>query len=186
MAVVTGAASGIGRALAVQLASKGCSLALCDVDLEQLAVTAAAAAAAAPPAAAAAAAARAATTGGGPAGDNGGGDRIKISQHKVDVANEKEVSAFRDAVLMEHPGGVQLLINNAGIACDGRMVHTEEASQAEIDEYRRGWDRCFNVDFYGVLYCTRAFLPALRASDSACLVNVSSINAAINIMLRID
>ena len=114
----------------------------------------------------------------GPAWPGSTGRNRGASKLARQASNRRELrQQLTTNVLMEHPGGVQLLINNAGIACDGRMVHTEEASQAEIDEYRRGWDRCFNVDFYGVLYCTRAFLPALRASDSACLVNVSSINA---------
>ena len=73
VAVVTGAATGMGRSLALQLAAKGCHLALCDVNMKELGVTAAGAKDTCP--------------------------EIKITTHRVDVADEKQVLAFRDEVL---------------------------------------------------------------------------------------
>jgi short-subunit dehydrogenase len=90
VAVVTGAASGIGRALALRLAQEGCMLALADVDRGGLAESAAAARA----------------TG------------VRVSTHQVDVSDAAAMAEFRDAVLREH-GRVALLVNNAGVAMVG-------------------------------------------------------------------
>ena len=151
VAVVTGAASGMGRSLALQLAAKGVSLALCDVDMAALAVTVKMARAV--------------------------DSALVVTEHEVDVADEAQVLVFRDEVLAQHKGGVQLLFNNAGVACDGRLVFLPSNSAEEIAAVRKGWDRCFNIDFFGVLHCVRAFLPALQASTEAYVVNTSSINA---------
>jgi NAD(P)-dependent dehydrogenase (short-subunit alcohol dehydrogenase family) len=87
VAVVTGAASGIGRAVALLLADRGCHLALVDVQAEALAETAALAAA----------------------------KGRKTSLHVVDVSSRTAMSALPDAVLAQH-GCVDILVNNAGIA----------------------------------------------------------------------
>lgn len=87
VAVVTGAASGIGRALALELAREGCHLALCDVDEEGLRESAA----------------RAAEAG------------AKVRTDRVDVADRDAVHAWADAVAAEY-GRVNLVVNNAGVA----------------------------------------------------------------------
>ncbi|HEX6840923.1 MAG TPA: SDR family NAD(P)-dependent oxidoreductase [Stellaceae bacterium] len=93
VAVVTGAASGIGRALALKLAQEGCMLALGDVDAAGLAESAAA------------------------IRQIG----VRVSTHQVDVSDAAAMEGFRDAVLREH-GRVALLVNNAGVAIAGTVA----------------------------------------------------------------
>jgi NAD(P)-dependent dehydrogenase (short-subunit alcohol dehydrogenase family) len=87
VAVITGAAMGMGRDLALRLHREGCDLALCDLDLEALHKVKA---------------------------ECGRGG--KISVHKVDVADRQQIKAFAKAVADEHGTAVNLLFNNAGIA----------------------------------------------------------------------
>lgn len=136
VAVVTGAASGIGAALAAQLAAKGCDLALADRNAEPLAVVAAKARAAG----------------------------VKVTEHVLDVADKKQLAAFTKAVLAEH-GRVTLLVNNAGVALMGRF------DQLKLDEFE--W--LMDINFWGPVRLTHAFLPTLLAQPSAHIVNVSSI-----------
>ena len=135
-AVITGAAGGIGRAIAVALARRGCHLALADVDEAGMAVTAEAA----------------------------GGYGVRVSHHKLDVSDADAVAAFPGLVKVAHPQ-VDLLVNNAGVALGGTF---ELVSDADFE-----W--LFGINFRGVVRMTRAFLPALKASDDARLVNMSSV-----------
>ena len=134
-AVVTGAASGIGRALAVILAERGCHLALADIDEPGMAETVRRLEA-----------------------------RVRVSVHTLDVADPVQVAGFPEVVSGEHPG-VDLLVNNAGVAIGGSF---EEVLLADFE-----W--LFSINFWGTVRMTRAFLPLLRRSDDARLVNLSSI-----------
>ena len=87
VAVITGAGSGIGRALAEQLAKEGCALALADINQENLESLAAELRLA----------------------------KVDVSCHVLDVANRAAVYAFADEVLAHH-GSAQIIINNAGVA----------------------------------------------------------------------
>jgi NAD(P)-dependent dehydrogenase (short-subunit alcohol dehydrogenase family) len=90
-----------------------------------------------------------------------------ISTHACDVSDERQVVAFRDAVAAQHETNyINLLFNNAGIAGGGSF----------LKDTRADWDRTFNVCWFGVYYCTRAFLPFLVASDDGYIVNLSSVN----------
>ena len=140
-AVVTGAASGIGQAIAVSLARRGCHLALADINEAQLAQTAK----------------RAALPG------------IHISLHLLDVADRKAVASLPAVVMAEH-GRVDILVNNAGVALGGTF---DQVSEMDFE-----W--LFEINFWGVVRMTRAFLPLLRASDDACLVNLSSLYGLIS------
>lgn len=92
---------------------------------------------------------------------------LTVSTHLCDVASEEQVNAFRDAVLAEHQTDhINLLFNNAGIGGGGSFLHDE----------REQWDKTFNVCWFGVYYCCRAFVPALVAAAEAHLVNTSSVN----------
>ena len=90
----------------------------------------------------------------------------RVTTHICDVSDEAQVLAFRDAVVAEHGPIIHLLFNNAGIGGGGSF----------ITDSREDWERTFGVDFWGVYYCSRAFLPHLISADSARLVNTSSVN----------
>ena len=92
---------------------------------------------------------------------------VFITKHICDVSNEEQVIRFRDEVLSEHKTEIiNLLFNNAGIGGGGSFV----------DSSREEWERCFAVCWYGVYYCSRAFMPAMVASSEGHLVNTSSVN----------
>jgi NAD(P)-dependent dehydrogenase (short-subunit alcohol dehydrogenase family) len=135
-AVVTGAASGIGRAVAASLARRGCHLALADVNEAGLAETA----------------------------ERVRAPGLRVTVHRLDVSDRAAVAAFPAAVTAEHPG-VDVLVNNAGVAVGGTV---EQVSDEDFE-----W--LFEINFWGVVRMTRAFLPLLRASGDARLVNLSSV-----------
>jgi NAD(P)-dependent dehydrogenase (short-subunit alcohol dehydrogenase family) len=90
-----------------------------------------------------------------------------ITAHECDVSDEGQVVAFRDTVKQRHETEhVHLLFNNAGIGGGGSFVRDERAE----------WDQTFSVCWFGVYYCTRAFMPMLLASQEGHIVNVSSMN----------
>jgi short-subunit dehydrogenase len=134
-AAITGAASGIGRALAIELASRGCDLALADRDEAGLKSLAAEI-----------------------------GAQRKISLHRVDVSEPDEIAQFAREAISAHPA-LNILVNNAGVALLGQF---EEIDQAQMD-----W--LFDINFWGVVHGTRAFLPHLKTKPEAHIVNVSSI-----------
>jgi NAD(P)-dependent dehydrogenase (short-subunit alcohol dehydrogenase family) len=92
---------------------------------------------------------------------------VRITTHVCDVSDETQVNAFRDAVVTEHATDhINLLFNNAGIGGGGGFVAGDRAE----------WERTFGVDWFGVYYCARAFMPLLVASDAGYIVNTSSVN----------
>jgi NAD(P)-dependent dehydrogenase (short-subunit alcohol dehydrogenase family) len=136
VAVVTGAASGIGRALALELAREGAELALSDVDETGLAESA-----------------RAAEALG-----------TRVSFERVDVADCAAVERHAASVRARH-GRVNLVINNAGVGLG--------ATIADMSYEDLAW--LMDVDFWGVVHGTKAFLPHLRESGEGHVVNVSSV-----------
>lgn len=135
-AVITGGAGGIGRAIAVSLARRGCHLALADLDEAGMQGTA----------------------------DIVRSSGVRVSRHRLDVADRAAVADLPAQVLTEH-GGVNLLVNNAGVAVGGTF---EQVSEEDFE-----W--LFEINFWGVVRMTRAFLPLLRASGDARIVNLSSV-----------
>ena len=135
-AAITGAASGIGRALALELAAGGCDVAIADRDEAGLAATAA----------------ELATRG------------RKVTTHRVDVSDPAQIQAFATAATAAHPG-LNIVINNAGVALLGQF--------GEIDQAQFEW--LMNINFWGVVHGTRAFLPHLERQKAAHIVNISSI-----------
>jgi NAD(P)-dependent dehydrogenase (short-subunit alcohol dehydrogenase family) len=152
-AVITGAASGIGRAIAVSLARRGCNLALADLNDVGLSETA-----------------RLAQSAQSEPAKQAAPERVlRVTEHHLDVADRGAVAAFPQAVLAAHPG-VDILVNNAGVAMGG----TFQAVSEEDFEW------LFEINFWGVVRMTRAFLPVLQKSDDARLVNISSIYGIIS------
>lgn len=136
-AAVTGAASGIGRALALELAQRGCDLALADRDEAGLQATAAEIAKASP---------------------------RKVTVHRLDVSEPDQITAFAAAASAAHPA-LNIVVNNAGVALLGQF--------GEIEQAQMEW--LFNINFWGVVHGTRAFLPHLARQREAHIVNISSI-----------
>jgi len=134
--VVTGAGSGIGRALAQRLAAEGSALALADIDETGLQQTAQSL----------------------PKGS------ALVTTHVVDVAKEESVKSFAADVSARH-GRVTLLINNAGVALHGNF---EEVSLEDVR-----W--LMDINFWGVVYGAKYFLPLLKREPRAHIVNVSSV-----------
>jgi NAD(P)-dependent dehydrogenase (short-subunit alcohol dehydrogenase family) len=136
VAVITGAGSGIGRALAYELARRGAKLALSDVDVSGLGETA-----------------RHARVIG-----------AHVHEQRLDVTERDSVLAYADAVVAEF-GVVNIVVNNAGVAFTGDV---EQMSFGQIE-------RVMDVDFWGVVNGTKAFLPHLIASGDGHVVNISSL-----------
>jgi NAD(P)-dependent dehydrogenase (short-subunit alcohol dehydrogenase family) len=91
----------------------------------------------------------------------------RVTAHTCDVSDEAQVLRFRGQVLEQHASDhVDLVFNNAGIG----------GGNSFLTDPREVWERTFAVDWWGVYYCTRAFLPLLIASREAVLVNTSSVN----------
>jgi short-subunit dehydrogenase len=132
---VTGAAGGIGRALALELAARGADLALADRDEAGLKAVATEI-----------------------------GTRQKVTTHCIDVGEPAQIAAFAQASIASHPA-LNIVINNAGVALLGQF--------SEIDQSQMDW--LMNINFWGVVHSTRAFLPQLATRPEAHIVNLSSI-----------
>src|ERR1700723_2070711 len=92
---------------------------------------------------------------------------VRVTSHMCDVSDEAWVLRFRDELLQEHNSDhVDLVFNNAGTGGGESFVKSD----------REVWERVFATDWWGVYYCTRAFLPLLIASGDGVLVNTSSVN----------
>ena len=94
----------------------------------------------------------------------------RVTCHVCDVSSEDDILAFRDAVAEAHStDAVNYVFNNAGIAGGNSFLD-------ESPEGRARWEKTFNVDWYGVYFSSRAFIPMLKRADEAALVNTSSVN----------
>lgn len=142
VAAITGAGSGIGRALAVDLAGRGAALALSDVDAEGLATTTVL------------------------CEEHG----VVVTSQRVDVADRAAVHAWADEVVADH-GRVNLVVNNAGVALSSSV------DSMDYDDFE--W--LMNINFWGVVYGTKAFLPHLKASGEGHIVNLSSVFGLVSI-----
>jgi butyryl-CoA dehydrogenase len=139
---ITGAGSGIGRALAVEFARRRAELALSDVDEVGLAETV----------------------------GRCEGMGVKVTSERVDVADRAAVEAWAGRVVEAH-GKVNVIVNNAGVA----VAATIES--VSYDDFE--W--LMNINFWGVVHGTKAFLPYLRASGEGHVVNISSIFGLISV-----
>lgn len=136
VAVVTGAASGIGAELALHLAREGADLALADID---------------------------------PEGMQRAADRVaelgrKVSTHRVDVSDRRLMELLPEEVMEAH-GRIDVLINNAGVSVGASL------EEHELEDFE--W--VVGINLWGVVYGCKFFLPYLKQSDDAYIVNLSSV-----------
>ena len=142
VAIVTGGSSGIGRAVALELARCGTHIAFCFLDSGSQARLDAQEVA----------------------------RRLREMEVKVffrscDVRNSKEVKSFV-ADVQEELGGVQILINNAGIGADGALWRMEDHE----------WEAVLRTNLDGAFYFTKAVAPLMRAQDHGKIVNITSVH----------
>ncbi len=142
VAVVTGAGSGIGRALAIKLSKEGCNLAISDLNMSGLEKTRALAES----------------------------SNIQVKSYSLDVSDKEAVYAHADEVERDF-GEVNLIFNNAGVALSSKLI--------DIDMKDFEW--LMNIDFWGVVYGTQAFLPKLIASGDGHIINISSVFGMISV-----
>jgi 3-oxoacyl-[acyl-carrier protein] reductase len=135
-AIVTGAARGIGAAIATRLANEGADIALCDLQADWLSETAEAVKAAG----------------------------RKVVCYSVDVSDAEGVNEVVGAVVGEF-GGVDVLVNNAGITRDGLMMRMSEED----------WDAVLNVNLKGTFLFTRAVSRPMMKKRTGAIVNIASI-----------
>ena len=136
VAAVTGAGSGIGRSLALELARRGAHLALSDIDEASVAATAVACRALG----------------------------VRVTSQRLDVADRDAVFAWARATADAH-GKINLVFNNAGVALS---VPVATARHEDFE-----W--LMDINFWGVVHGTQAFLPYLTASGDGHIVNTSSL-----------
>jgi len=136
VAFITGAGSGIGRAIANSLAKRGCHLALVDINQVNLEQTA----------------------------DELKQYNVEISTLVLDVTDKEAVKTVPQWVINEH-GGIDLVVNNAGIAAGGTFLMLSEAD----------FDKVMEINFHAIVRITRAFLPSLLQREEARIVNISSL-----------
>jgi NAD(P)-dependent dehydrogenase (short-subunit alcohol dehydrogenase family) len=134
-AVITGAASGLGRSLATTLAQEGWKMGIVDID------------------------------------DSGAKETLRMVERAggtgevfhADVSKPEEVRAFADH-FFESWGGVDLLVNNAGVICLGLVGDITLAD----------WNWIVGINFWGMLYGCHEFVPRMKAQGGGHIVNVAS------------
>ena len=134
-AVITGAASGLGRSLSTTLAGEGWKIGIVDID------------------------------------DVGAAETLELVKRAggsgetfhADVSDPESVKAFADH-FFDAWGGVDLLVNNAGVASAGILG----------DIPLENWNWMFDISFWGMLYGCHEFVPRMKAQRSGHIVNVAS------------
>lgn len=133
--VITGAASGFGRSLALTLARKGCRIGIADIDVEGAEETL------------------------GMVVREGGSGEI----YRLDVRVPMEVEAMAEHFFVAW-GGVDLLVNNAGVAVGGFV------GNIPLED----WEWLYAVNLWGVIYGCHSFIPRMKAQGGGYILNVAS------------
>ncbi len=146
-AIVTGAGSGIGRAIAVRFAQEGARVMCADVNLQSAHET------------------------------------IKLLETpgfatRVDVSSEAEMQALV-ALTLEHFGGLECMVNNAGVGIAAKVTDTTEAD----------WDKVMNVCMKGTFFGMKHAIPAIQRSihpqnTDGSVINMASIAAFVGLSDR--
>lgn len=145
--VITGAARGIGRALAVRFARQGANIALLDLSAADLA-----------------AATKQCT-------DLG----VRASPYAVDVGSEAQVSEVLDQVVRDF-GALDVIVNNAGIVKDALLVKVKDGEIVGKMTLQQ-WQAVIDVNLTGVFLCAReAAIRMIKLAKGGVIVNISSIS----------
>jgi NAD(P)-dependent dehydrogenase (short-subunit alcohol dehydrogenase family) len=99
----------------------------------------------------------------GPLRELAGEHVANLRVHALDVDSDASVGACFSAI--EAEATVDALVNNAGVGAGGAVEETP------LSEFQR----CMETNYFGLLRCTKAVLPGMRARGNGCIVNVSSI-----------
>ena len=141
VAVVTGAASGMGLAFAHKFAEEGMSVVLADIEAEALSMAEAAVKA------------------------HGG----KVAAVRTNVMTEQDIERLADTAFSTF-GNVHILVNNAGVAATAATLRSRPWESPLSD-----WEWTWGVNFMGVLYGIRAFIPRmLENGEEGHIVNTAS------------
>ncbi len=165
IALVTGAASGIGRATALLFAREGARVVVNDLDLAAAQKTV----------------------------DEMGADGSSGLAVRADVSESAQVAAMFEEI-DRALGGLDILVNNAGIAeaTGDEMTKLNQRAEARINEALSGegirtpwdataemsdasWDRMIRVHLYGTFYCTRAAIPRITRRGGGSIINMASV-----------
>ena len=133
---ITGAGSGIGRELTVQLAKRGCRLSVSDINTENLQETV----------------------------ESAKKHSSDILSTTLDVSNKDSIYKWAEAT-NAHFDGIDIIINNAGISLSETAENTSDED----------FEKVMQVNFWGVVHGSRAFLPYLKNSKNGHIVNLSSL-----------
>jgi 3-oxoacyl-[acyl-carrier protein] reductase len=145
--VITGAARGIGRALALRFAGCGANIALLDLNAAELA----------------AAATQCTSLG------------VRAAAYTVDVASETQVAAALDQVV-EDFGSLDVIVNNAGIVKDALLVKVKDGEIVGKMTLQQ-WQAVIDVNLTGVFLCAReAAVRMIKLAKGGVIVNISSIS----------
>jgi 3-oxoacyl-[acyl-carrier protein] reductase len=145
--VITGAARGIGRALAVRFASQGAHIALLDLDVAALE----------------------------PATRQCAGFGVRAKAYAVNVSIEEQVSAGLDQVVRDF-GALDVIVNNAGIVKDALLLKVKDGAVVGKMTLQQ-WEAVINVNLTGVFLCAReAAERMINLGKGGVIVNISSIS----------
>jgi len=146
--IVTGAARGLGAAMAKRLATVGSKLALVDLDTDALAAI---------------------------ADECKGAGSPEVHTYKANVANEQEVESLFDAIATDF-GELHGLVNNAGITRDAFTVKYKDGEQVSKMTIEQ-WQAVIDVNLTGVFLCGReAAAKMIELGCQGCIINISSIS----------
>ena len=94
-------------------------------------------------------------------------ENLGLRGELADVGNPQQVEAFFGQAITTM-GGIDVLVNNAGIA--GPRAKIEDINYAD-------WDDCIRINLSGMFYCAKQVIPAMKAQNSGCIINISTVSA---------